>query len=72
MFDEGQRVRHAVYGRGVTTGSDGGYTSVQFDEHGTRTFVTAMLELETLSAPHAWEAGPRGKNRPRDTPHPSR
>jgi len=65
-FDEGQRVRHAVYGAGVTMGSSGGHTSVQFDEHGVRTFVTSMLELQTLSAPRKWLAGPRGKNRPRD------
>jgi len=66
-FDEGQRVSHAVFGTGVTMGSQDGYTSVQFDEHGTRTFVTSMLELETLSPPHTWEVGPRGKNRLRDS-----
>ncbi len=70
LFDEGQRVRHAVYGAGVTMASSSGHTSVQFDEHGVRTFVTSLLELEALSAPHEWQAGPRGKNRPRDT-HPA-
>ncbi len=69
-FDEGQRVSHATFGAGVTMGSSGGRTSVQFDDHGVRTFVTSMLELELLSAPHAWEAGPRGKNRPRDASPP--
>jgi hypothetical protein len=46
--------------------SSGTHTSVHFDEHGLRTFVTSMLELQALSAPHEWETGPRGKNRRRD------
>jgi hypothetical protein len=65
-FHEGQRVNHVIFGDGVTMASSGGRTSVQFDEHGVKSFVTSMLELELLSAPHEWEAGPRGKNRPRD------
>ncbi|PYQ44788.1 MAG: hypothetical protein DMF77_06270, partial [Acidobacteria bacterium] len=36
-----------------------------FDGDGPKTFVTSMLELEVLSAPHTWETTPRGKNRPR-------
>jgi hypothetical protein len=65
-FDEGLRVSHAIFGRGVTMASSGGRTNVQFDDHGVKSFVTSLLKLETLSAPHEWEAGPRGKNRPRD------
>ena len=66
-LDEGQRVSHAVFGVGVTTSSSGGHTIICFDEDGPRTFVTSMLKLEVLSAPHTWETGPRGKNRPRET-----
>jgi hypothetical protein len=65
-FDEGQRVSHDIFGAGVTMVSSGGRTSVQFDDHGVRTFVTSMLKLKLLSAPHEWEAGPRGKNRRRE------
>jgi len=72
VFDEGQRVSHEVFGAGVTMASSEGRTSVQFDDHGVRTFVTSMLELEVLSAPHEWEAGPRGANRPRDASAPDR
>jgi hypothetical protein len=69
-FDEGQRVSHAVYGVGVTMASAGGHTSVQFDEHGVKRFVTSLLELEPLSAPNEWVSGPRGKNRRREQgPH---
>ena len=66
-LDEGQRVSHPVFGVGVTTSSSGGHTVIRFDEDGPRTFVTSMLNLEVLSAPHTWETGPRGKNRPRET-----
>ncbi|HXK09604.1 MAG TPA: hypothetical protein VMT70_08170 [Vicinamibacteria bacterium] len=65
-FDEGQRVSHTIFGVGVTMASSGSYTSVHFDDNGLRTFVTSLLNVEVLSAPHTWETGPRGKNRPRD------
>jgi hypothetical protein len=64
-FEEGQRVSHAVFGVGVVTASGGGHTVVRFDEEGPKKFVTSMLKLDVLSAPHTWETTPRGKNRPR-------
>jgi len=63
-FDEGQRVSHAIFGVGVTMASSGAYTAVHFDDDVLRTFVTSLLDLEVLSAPHTWETGPRGRNRP--------
>ena len=66
-FDKGQRVSHAIFGVGVTMASSGAYTSVHFDDNVLRRFVTSLLNLEVLSAPHTWETSPRGKNRPRDT-----
>jgi hypothetical protein len=63
----GQRVSHVAFGAGVIASSGGGHTVVHFDEGGPRTFVTRMVDLEVLSAPHTWETGPRGKNRPRET-----
>jgi hypothetical protein len=67
-LEEGQRVSHAVFGEGVTTSSSGGRTVVRFDQDGPMTFVTSMLEVDVLSPPHTWEAGPRGINRPCRTP----
>ncbi len=63
-LEAGQRVRHAVFGVGVTTSSSGGHTGVHFDQDGLKTFVTSMLDVAVLSAPHTWETGPRGNNRP--------
>jgi hypothetical protein len=64
VLDEGQRVRHAVFGIGVTISASRARTVVRFDEEGPRTFVTSMVELEVLTAPHTWETSPRGVNRP--------
>ncbi len=69
-FDEGQRVSHAVFGAGVTTSSTGGHTVVHFDQDGSKTFVTSMLKVDVLSAPHTWETDRRGKNRLCRTPAP--
>jgi hypothetical protein len=63
-FEEGQRVNHAVFGMGVTTATAGARTVVNFDRVGPKSFVTSMLELEVLSAPHTWETSSRGVNRP--------
>jgi hypothetical protein len=63
-LQEGQRVSHAIFGAGVTTASRVGHTAVCFDTGGTKTFVTSMLEVDVLSAPHTWETSRRGTNRP--------
>ena len=62
-LDAGQRVRHAIFGEGVTAASSPGHTAVCFDEGGRKTFVTTMLEIDVLSAPHTWETGRTGMNR---------
>jgi len=64
LLEEGQRVRHAIFGLGVTTAATSDRTVVSFDHDGPRSFVTSMLEVEVLSAPHTWSTGPRGANRP--------
>jgi hypothetical protein len=63
-LEEGQRVNHAVFGMGVTTAASSARTAVSFDRDGPKSFVTSMLEVEVLSAPHTWETSPRGVNRP--------
>jgi hypothetical protein len=63
VLQGGQRVRHAVYGLGVMSAPSGAHTSIHFDVDGPKRFVTALLAVEILSAPHAWETAPRGKNR---------
>ena len=64
VLEGGQRVSHAVFGLGVMRSPSGGRTVVSFDEDGPKTFITSLLEVDLLSAPHTWETTPRGKNRP--------
>ena len=42
----GQYIRHAQYGLGVITETDGDRTSIDFDVHGMKKFVTTMMVLE--------------------------
>ena len=67
-LEAGQRVSHAVFGVGVTASSSGGHTVVRFDQDGLKTFITSMLDVAVLSAPHTWETTPRGDNRPCPSP----
>jgi hypothetical protein len=66
-LEEGQRVNHAVFGMGVTTATTSTRTTVSFDRDGPRSFVSSMLAVEVLSAPHTWETNRRGASRPRRT-----
>jgi hypothetical protein len=63
-LQQGQRVSHAIFGAGVTAASGAGRTAVCFDTGGTKTFVTSLLQVDVLSAPHTWETSRRGTNRP--------
>ena len=45
-FSVGDRVSQSQYGPGTVTGVDERHTIIAFDEHGTRTFITAIVKLE--------------------------
>ncbi len=45
-YQEGQHVKHGLYGLGTILSSDEERTSIDFVEHGTKKFVTSMVELE--------------------------
>lgn len=50
---EGQYIKHNRYGMGVVTESDARRTSIDFDVHGLRRFVTTrtVVELSDLTPP---------------------
>ena len=49
---EGQPLQHERFGVGIATHSTDTRTTIDFYEHGVKTFVTSMLEVELLpSAP---------------------
>lgn len=45
-FAVGDRVSQSQYGPGTVTAVDERHTIIVFDEHGTRTFITAIVKLE--------------------------
>jgi hypothetical protein len=45
---EGQTIRHELYGNGTIVECDNDRTTVEFDEHGTRKFVTSMWTAELI------------------------
>ena len=43
---EGQYIKHFQYGLGVVTESDNDRTSIDFDNHGLKKFVTSIMVVE--------------------------
>jgi hypothetical protein len=58
LFAKGDRVTQPQYGAGTITDVNEQHTVIDFDEHGSRTFVTSMVTLEASRTP----APPRGKS----------
>jgi hypothetical protein len=47
-MQEGQTIKHQVYGLGVVTSSDQERTAIDFDDHGAKLFVTSMMTAELI------------------------
>jgi len=45
-YEEGQQVRHQLFGLGTIVETDDDRTSIDFVEHGAKKFVTSMVTLE--------------------------
>jgi hypothetical protein len=45
----GQCLQHARFGIGIATQSNESRTTIDFYEHGVKTFITDMLEVELIS-----------------------
>jgi hypothetical protein len=54
VMPQGQCLQHSVYGIGIATASDAHKTTIDFYEHGPKTFITEMLEAVVVA-----EAPPR-------------
>lgn len=46
-----QRVVHEKYGLGTITEADRHYTTIDFDQHGRKKFVTRIVKLEPSDVP---------------------
>ncbi|GAC1635195.1 MAG: hypothetical protein NVS9B14_12110 [Candidatus Acidiferrum sp.] len=48
VMQEGQTIKHEVYGLGIVTSSDQERTAVDFDDHGAKLFVTSIMTAELI------------------------
>jgi hypothetical protein len=48
---EGQTIRHHQYGVGIVTESNNERTTIDFDDHGMKKFVTSMWTAELIGEP---------------------
>src|SRR5206468_6195573 len=62
-MQEGQTIKHDVYGLGIVTSSDGERTAVDFDDHGPKLFVTSIMTAELIGEAPA--TPPKTKRRDR-------
>jgi len=53
VMQEGQTIKHEIYGLGIVTAADAERTAVDFDDHGSKLFVTTMLTAEVIGEPPA-------------------
>lgn len=61
LYSIGDRVAQPQYGAGTVTAANEYHTTIEFDEHGCRTFATALVKLErsTTAAPPRTKASRR-------------
>jgi hypothetical protein len=48
VLSSGQQIKHEQYGMGVVTESDPERTSIDFDDHGRKLFVTSLMTAELV------------------------
>ena len=48
VLGEGQTIRHELYGVGVVTESNSERTTIDFDNHGMKKFVTSIWRAELI------------------------
>ncbi len=53
ILSEGQTIRHEQYGIGIVTESNTERTTIDFDNHGLKKFVTAIWVAELVGEPPA-------------------
>lgn len=51
VLPEGQYIKHELYGFGVVTESDAERTTIDFDSHGKKKFVTSLMSAELVGEP---------------------
>jgi hypothetical protein len=63
-----QYLKHAQYGFGVVTQSNAERTTIDFDLHGTKKFVTSLMVVELMPGEHPGKPTPPKVKRTRRSP----
>jgi hypothetical protein len=63
VLAEGQSIRHGQYGMGVVTQSNSERTTIDFDEFGTKKFVTSIWTAEMVGEAPAGGARPKRRRK---------
>ena len=63
VLSMGQQVKHQQYGLGVVTESDTERTSIEFDDHGRKLFVTSLMTAELIGEAPVNPVRPKRRSR---------
>lgn len=63
VLPEGQYIKHTVYGLGIVTEADSDRTTIQFESHGVKKFVTSIMSAEVLGDPPAKAIKPKRRKK---------
>jgi hypothetical protein len=64
VLQEGQNLKHGVYGLGVVTSSDLERTAIDFEDHGPKLFVTSIMTAELIGEAPANPVKPKRRRKP--------
>ncbi len=63
VLQEGQNIKHEQYGMGVVTASDPERTSIDFEDYGSKLFVTSLMTAELVGEAPASYTKPRRRRK---------
>lgn len=63
ILNEGQYIKHDVYGTGIVTEADSERTTIQFESHGVKKFVTSIMTAEILGEAPAKAIRPKRRKK---------
>lgn len=73
VLQEGQNLKHEVYGLGVVTSSDFERTAIEFEDYGYKLFVTSIMTAELIGEAPANPVKPkRRRKKPSSSAKPSK
>ena len=64
VLQEGQTIKHGVYGLGMVTASDSERTAVEFEDYGAKLFVTSIMTAELIGEALAHPVKPKRRRKP--------